>query len=172
MAATNAMPHTHFFRRCDGCKMGKSMRKSLAFVFAFVCGMLFAREIPPKLQIDVDFFDNLSLVRPYCGSNWIERFFADCKAHGVGRVVWRCSSEVANYPTKLNYTVDAVQQIKSAADERRYSGAFAAKVGVGRLPDGKPFGGIKGYAFVTPYVLHCFWSNKDGGDQFECYLCG
>ena len=106
------------------------------------CG-LFARESPPKLMIAVDFFDNLTVVKPYCGSNWIDRFFADCKAHGVKRVTWRCSSEIANYPTALNYTFDAVHTIRSAADERRFAGAFAAKVGVGRLPPGKAFGGIR-----------------------------
>lgn len=127
-------------------------------------GGLFAREAPPKLQIDVDFFDNLVTVRPYCGSNWIDRFFADCKSHGVKRVTWRCFAQIANYPTKLNYSVDAVQTIRSAADERRFSGAFAAKVGVGRLPHGKAFGGIRqrvvpeghGRAGARPYRKYLF----------------
>ena len=120
------------------------MRRVISVLVAGVlaCG-LFARKAPPKLQIDVDFFDNLETVRPYCGSNWIDRFFADCKAHGVKRVTWRCFAQIANYPTKLNYTVDAVQTIRSAADERRFAGAFAAKVGVGLLPSGKAFGGIR-----------------------------
>ena len=120
------------------------MRRVISVLVAGVlaCG-LFAREAPPKLQIDVDFFDNLETVRPYCGSNWIDRFFADCKAHGVKRVTWRCFAQIANYPTKLNYTMDSVQTIRSAADERRFGGAFAAKVGVGRLPPGKSFGGIR-----------------------------
>ena len=43
----------------------------------------------------------------------------------------------------LNYTMDAVQTIRSADDERRFGGAFAAKIGVGRLPPGKAFGGIR-----------------------------
>ena len=118
--------------------------KRLIFLSALLaCGLAFAREAPPKLQIDVDFFDNLETVRPYCGSNWIDRFFADCQAHGVKRVTWRCFAQIANYPTKLNYTMDSVQTIRSAADERRFGGAFAAKVGVGRLPTGKAFGGIR-----------------------------
>ena len=120
------------------------MKKVIVVLAAGVLvGGVFAREAAPKLQIDVDFFDNLAVVKPYCGSNWIDRFFADCKAHGVKRVTWRCSAQIANYPTKLNYTVDAVQTIRSAADERRFSGAFAVKVGVGRLPSGKTFGGIR-----------------------------
>ena len=120
------------------------MKRVIAVLVAGVlaCGGV-AREAPPKLQIDVDFFDNLAVVKPYCGSNWIDRFFADCKAHGVKRVTWRCFAQIANYPTELNYTVDAVQTIRSAADERRFAGAFAAKVGVGRLPPGKAFGGIR-----------------------------
>ena len=118
--------------------------KQLAALAALLaCGLAFARELPPKLQIDVDFFDNLETVRPYCGSNWIDRFFADCQAHGVKRVTWRCFAQIANYPTKLNYTMDSVQTIRSAADERRFAGAFAAKVGVGHLPPGKTFGGIR-----------------------------
>ncbi|MBR4615648.1 MAG: hypothetical protein IKO55_08590, partial [Kiritimatiellae bacterium] len=107
------------------------MKKHLILLVAvtmFTDGLL-AREAPPKLLIDVDFFDNLETVRPYCGSNWIDRFFADCKAHGVKRVTWRCFAQIANFPTELNYTVDAVQTIRSAADERRFAGAFAAKVG-------------------------------------------
>ena len=120
------------------------MKRVIAVLVAGVlAGGVFAREAPSKLQIDVDFFDNLAVVKPYCGSNWIDRFFADCKAHGVARVTWRCFAQIANYPTELNYTVDAVQTIRSAADERRFSGAFAAKVGVGRLPSGKAFGGIR-----------------------------
>ena len=120
------------------------MKRVIAVLVAgILVGGLFAREAQPKLQIDVDFFDNLAVVKPYCGSNWIDRFFADCKAHGVARVTWRCFAQIANYPTKLNYTVDAVQTIRSAADERRFAGAFAAKVGVGRLPPGKAFGGIR-----------------------------
>ena len=119
------------------------MKRVIAVLVAGVlAGGVFAREAPPKLQIDVDFFDNLAVVKPYCGSNWIDRFFADCKAHGVRRVTWRCFAQIANFPTELNYTVDAVQTIRSAADERRFAGAFAAKVGVGRLPPGKAFGGI------------------------------
>ena len=118
-------------------------RWHVVFAILFVGGLALAREAPPKLQIDVDFFDNLAVVKPYCGSNWIDRFFADCKAHGVKRVTWRCFAQIANYPTALNYTVDAVQTIRSAADERRFAGAFAAKVGVGRLPPGKMFGGIR-----------------------------
>ena len=120
------------------------MKRVIAVLVAGVlAGGVFAREATPKLQIDVDFFDNLAVVKPYCGSNWIDRFFADCKAHGVKRVTWRCFAQIANYPTELNYTVDAVQTIRSAADERRFAGAFAAKVGVGRLPPGKAFGGIR-----------------------------
>ena len=131
-----------------GITLGKrsfAMKKHLILLVAvtmFTDGLL-AREAPPKLQIDVDFFDNLETVRPYCGSNWIDRFFADCKAHGVKRVTWRCFAQIANFPTELNYTMDAVQTIRSAADERRFGGAFAAKVGVGRLPPGKAFGGIR-----------------------------
>ena len=124
----------------------KPTKRHVLFLFAviFFAGRLaLAREAPPKLQIDVDFFDNLSSVKPYCGSNWIDRFFADCKAHGVKRVTWRCFAQIANYPTELNYTMDSVQTIRSAADERRFGGAFAAKVGVGRLPTGKAFGGIR-----------------------------
>ena len=118
--------------------------KQLAALAALLaCGLAFARELPPKLQIDVDFFDNLETVRPYCGSNWIDRFFADCQAHGVKRVTWRCFAQIANFPTELNYTMDSVQTIRSAADERRFAGAFAAKVGVGHLPPGKTFGGIR-----------------------------
>ena len=75
-------------------------------LFLLLAGCLFAREAPPKLQIDVDFFDNLAVVKPYCGSNWIDRFFADCKAHGVKRVTWRCFAQIANYPTELNYMVE------------------------------------------------------------------
>ena len=77
-----------------GITLGKrsfAMKKHLILLVAvtmFTDGLL-AREAPPKLQIDVDFFDNLETVRPYCGSNWIDRFFADCKAHGVKRVTWR-----------------------------------------------------------------------------------
>ena len=119
------------------------MKRLLILFVLFASGLAPAREAPPKLQIDVDFFDNLAVVKPYCGSNWIDRFFADCKAHGVKRVTWRCFAQIANYPTKFNYTVDAVQTIRSAADERRFAGAFAAKVGVGRLPPGKTFGGIR-----------------------------
>ena len=122
---------------------GTDLEKLVALAALLACGPAFAREAPPKLLIDVDFFDNLETVRPYCGSNWIDRFFADCKAHGVKRVTWRCFAQIANYPTKLNYTVDAVQTIRSAADERRFGGAFAAKIGVGRLPTGKEFGGIR-----------------------------
>ena len=120
-----------------------NMRGNISILAILLAGGMLAREAPPKLQIDVDFFDNLETVRPYCGSNWIDRFFADCKAHGVARVTWRCSAQIANYPTKLNYTVDAVQTIRSAADERRFGGAFASKVGVGRPPPGKTFGGIR-----------------------------
>ena len=120
------------------------MKKFIPLLVAVLASNgILARETPPRLQIDVDFFDNLAVVKPYCGSNWIDRFFADCKAHGVKRVTWRCFAQIANYPTKLNYTVDAVQTIRSAADERRFAGAFAAKVGVGRLPPGKTFGGIR-----------------------------
>ena len=119
------------------------MKRQILLSTLVTCGLAFAREAPPKLQIDVDFFDNLETVRPYCGSNWIDRFFADCKAHGVKRVTWRCFAQIANFPTELNYTMDAVQTIRSAADERRFGGAFAAKVGVGRLPPGKAFGGIR-----------------------------
>ena len=129
--------------------------KRLMILFVLLAGGLaLAREAPPKLQIDVDFFDNLAVVKPYCGSNWIDRFFADCKAHGVKRVTWRCFAQIANYPTTLNYTVDAVQTIRSAADERRFAGAFAAKVGVGRLPSGKAFGGIR--QRVAPKGRHEF----------------
>ena len=142
-----------------GITLGKrsfAMKKHLILLVAvtmFTDGLL-AREAPPKLLIDVDFFDNLETVRPYCGSNWIDRFFANCKAHGVKRVTWRCFAQIANYPTALNYTMDAVQTIRSAADERRFAGAFAAKVGVGRLPSGKAFGGIR--QRVTPKGRHTF----------------
>ena len=118
-------------------------RWHVVFAVLFVGGLALAREVPPKLQIDVDFFDNLAVVKPYCGSNWIDRFFADCQAHGVKRVTWRCFAQIANFPTELNYTMDSVQTIRSAADERRFAGAFAAKVGVGHLPPGKTFGGIR-----------------------------
>ena len=71
------------------------MKRVIAVLVAGVlAGGVFAREAPPKLQIDVDFFDNLAVVKPYCGSNWIDRFFADCKAHGVKRVTWRCSQKL------------------------------------------------------------------------------
>ncbi|MBR4654730.1 MAG: hypothetical protein IKO72_15350 [Kiritimatiellae bacterium] len=96
----------------------------------------------PKLLIDVDYFDNLGGVRPYCGSNWIDRFFADCRSHGVRRVTWRCMAQIANYPSKLNYSRAEVSRIRSAADARCHDGAFAAKVGVGPNPPGG-FGGIR-----------------------------
>ena len=69
----------------------KPTKRHVLFLFAviFFAGRLaLAREAPPKLQIDVDFFDNLETVRPYCGSNWIDRSFAECQAHGVKRVTW------------------------------------------------------------------------------------
>ena len=119
------------------------MKRTVIVPLVLLAGGLLAREAPPKLQIDVDFFDNLVGVKPYCGSNWIDRFFVDCRTNGVKRVTWRCHAQIANYPTTLNYTVDAVHQIRSAADERRFSGAFAAKVGVGRPPPGRVFGGIR-----------------------------
>ncbi len=98
---------------------------------------------PPSLLVDVDFFDTVSGVRPYCGSNWIDRFFADCKSNGVKSVTWRSVCQIANFPSKLNHEWATLHLVPSAADERRFDGAFAAKVGVGPQPKGRAFGGIR-----------------------------
>ncbi len=98
---------------------------------------------PPKLLVDVDFFDNLDFVKPFCGSNWIERFFARCRSHGIGRVTWRCSGPVANYPSRFSYSYSRFRDMPFMADERCFDGAFSAKVGVGPQPAGRAFGGIR-----------------------------
>ncbi len=109
---------------------------------------------PPKLLVDVDFFDNIELIRPYCGSNWIDRFFANCKARGVKRVTWRCVCQVANYQTKLDYRLSQLHEVRSAADERTFDGAFAVKVGVGPQTAGREAGGIR--QLIEPKGRHDF----------------
>ncbi len=118
----------------------RAMRLASFIVHLALVMVATGRTGPAKLMIDVDFFDTLGGVN-YCSSNWIERFFEGCPGHGVKRVTWRCNGQAANFPSRTNYRWTEPDMIKSAADERRYDGAFAAKVGVGPQKAGS-FGGI------------------------------
>lgn len=88
-----------------------------------------------QLLINVDAFDNLTVAKDYYkkdfyGPEDIATFFRKCRENGVKIVHWRCFSEVASYPSKIEYSLIDVPNIPSNADERHYAGAFAAKVGV------------------------------------------
>ncbi len=113
---------------------------ALAAVSTMVCTAAGGAD-PVKLQIDVDVYDSMARIRPYFGAEWIEQFFQNCRKHGVARVFWRCNAQIANFPSKTNYRLSEIGIIKSAADERRFDGAFAAKVGVGPQKPGA-IGGI------------------------------
>lgn len=99
----------------------------------------------PALMVDVDFFDHIATARDYYkksfyGPEDIDELFKNCRASGVKMVTWRAMCQIASYHSLLNYNLG--QQIKSSSDERRYQGAFAARIGAGTniaTPKNKPF---------------------------------
>ncbi len=105
-----------------------------------------AQDVRPEILINVDFFDSIATAGHYYGTDRqgpkeIDELFKNCKESGASMVFWRCYSQIANYPSKLNYNMAQVHEIRSAPDDRRSEGAFAAKVGVKSHADGKS-GGI------------------------------
>lgn len=87
-----------------------------------------------ELMVDMDVFDNLGQPGLYdvdvYGPDQIEAFFSNCKAAGVKKVYWRAQSQIASYPSRLNYSGADLETIRSKPDARHRGGGLAAKVGV------------------------------------------
>lgn len=120
---------------------------ALSAMLAFCClGTAMAAEaksstIAPEVVVDVDFYDHMTVAKHWYGLDFygpkeIEDIFRNCKESGVSTVNWRAYCQIANYPSKINYTISDLERIRSSPDSRRSQGAFSARVGVGKASVG------------------------------------
>ena len=138
----------------ESSQMRKLKLSSLLAWCVLCAGVVGAEQKSAELLVDVDVFDNQTVAKshydaPFYGPHEIDELFAKCRSNGVSRMTWRAMCQIATYPSKLNYNISEVPDIRSNADDRRSDGSFAAKVGVGMqvqtvLPELKrvSFGGL------------------------------
>ncbi len=129
------------------------MLRALLF-FVLITVLAATAQERAALLVDVDVYDNQTVAqshfnRPFYGPREIDDFFALCRSNGVKMVTWRALCQIASYPSRLNYNISEIPNIRSNADSRRVEGAFAAKIGVAHKVkpvlsglERVPFGGL------------------------------